>query len=478
MSSTPITLNGSASSSSQSDKRDSTAALSLPICIGWALGAMGANTVYMPYLSLFMRFITDYCGVAAAVGGALIGAGKLTDMISDLLIGSASDRTRSRWGRRRPYLLVGSILVVTFFIPLFSPPAALEGISLTIFLFLCVFAYSVAFALWYIPYVAMTTEMTTSYHGRSVLVSYRVTGGNIGQLIGGAGAAWLIAWYGNDRAAHGAMAQTLAVIGLIAMFLCLFLTRNAPTTEIHSRTSHDFRQKIRLALENGPFCRLVSMKIVYFIGQAFSQASIAYFTKYALGMSDHALATFLFISTIASIFSLPLWLKLAKRREKKEIIVGALLVLAVFQLSWLLVGEGEPMWLAACRFVVIGACMSGVNLMSFSMLPDTMDHDYLRTGLRREGMFAGVVVLMEKLAAAIGIGLMGLLLGAVGYAQSRTGGVGQQSADAIRGIYLAYSVIPAIGSLCAAAIIVRYGLTRRKLEAMRMAGPEAAATGQ
>jgi GPH family glycoside/pentoside/hexuronide:cation symporter len=157
-----------------------------------------------------------------------------------------------------------------------------------------------------------------------------------------------------------------------------------------------------------------------------------------------------------------LWLWVSKRIGKKHTFLAALALSLPVWLSWMLAVEGEPLALVYLRGVIIGISGSGVILMGQSMLPDTMEYDYLRTGLRREGVFAALYTTVEKFSGAIGVALVGVLLGAYGYVQSR-GGATEQPDSALWAIRVAMAYVPAIITLAGMAALAFYDLDERKL---------------
>ena len=155
-------------------------------------------------------------------------------------------------------------------------------------------------------------------------------------------------------------------------------------------------------------------------------------------------------------------LSCARRWGKKATFLAALALSLPIWLSWSLATHGEPLALVYLRGVIIGISGSGVILMGQSMLPDTMEYDHLRTGLRREGVFAALYTTVEKLSGAVGVALVGGLLGAYGYVQSRGGAV-EQPASALWAIRMAMAYVPAAITLAGMAALSLYDLDERKL---------------
>ena len=195
------------------------------------------------------------------------------------------------------------------------------------------------------------------------------------------------------------------------------------------------------------------------------QAVFAFFFAHVLKLSDSALGTYFLFSSLALIASQPLWLWALRRTgDKKRVYMIALAIGIPGFLSWLLAAPGDPAVLMYLRAIVIGISGGGAILMGQSMLPDTMEYDYRRTGLRREGIFSGIYTTVEKLAGAIGVAFVGAVLSASGYVAGR-GGATVQPDSAIQAIYLIMGILPATISALGMAGLLFYNLSEARLKA-------------
>ena len=166
--------------------------LPLSTCLGFGVGTVGVSVMLNAVTTYFPAFMSTVMGKDAAVAGYLLMLSKLYDAVADVVIGSMSDRTRSRWGRRRPYLLVGALISAISYLMIFSPPTLSEGM-VPIYMFVALVIYSTGYSLFNVPYMAMPAEMTDDPHQRSKLMSFRVVNGALGNLVGGWATASLIA---------------------------------------------------------------------------------------------------------------------------------------------------------------------------------------------------------------------------------------------------------------------------------------------
>jgi GPH family glycoside/pentoside/hexuronide:cation symporter len=189
-----------------------------------------------------------------------------------------------------------------------------------------------------------------------------------------------------------------------------------------------------------------------------------FFTSRVLQTSDYWLAAIFVFLAIGLVFSQPAWLKFAARYDKRVCFIFAAAFYVIISLSWLAAGPGESVAAFISRSLLLGIASGGLILMSQSMLPDTIEYDYLRTGMRREGAFSGIYTTIEKGATALGIGITGLILGATGYIESTVGDELIQPASALWGIQLSFAVVPALLLFGSIAFATYYRLDEAALK--------------
>ncbi len=419
---------------------------------------------------LLLRYMTDSLGIAASVAGLIFAGAKVWDAMSDPLMGAFSDRVSTPWGRRLPWLALGGLLCVGAVVALYTTPD-LSGTPLLVYLAAMLLVFATAYTMFNIPYIAMAVELTPSYHERTQLMSFRVVFSSFGSLIGLSLGPALLAWWGATRAGHARMSWVLAGFAVVSLMVCIWSLRNAPQT--HQQLQQPpLRQQLRSALENVPFLWLLAAKMAYFLALAFSVSSLAYFTKHVLQFSDELLGLFLGFQSVVLIFSQPLWLGVARRWGKRNGYIFAAALYGAAHFSWWFAGSGEPISLVILRGLFIGIAGGGTFLLTQAMLPDALEYDYLRTGLRREGSFTGLYVLVEKLSGALGVAFVGVFLGAMGYIEATGGQRIEQSESALLGLYICIGVLPLALQAISIAAISRYDLGEHQLESLRSAARE------
>ncbi len=442
---------------------------SLPLYMkaGWGLGTLSVAIGLTAQNMLVLRFMTDFVGIGAATAGFIIAVSKIYDTITDPVMGVISDHTPARFGRRRPYLLLGGILLAVSMVAIFSIPSALGEGGRVIYMASVLILFATAYTIFNVPYLAMPAEMTHGYDQRSELMSYRIYAVALSGMLASFAGPLIISEFGGGEEGHRMMSYFLAPIILGAAIVCFLATRNAPFTTRQNEKSVNFIEQVRLAAQNRPFFLLLAIKFCTLLNLGVSSIMPFFFT-YILEISYAFLGTFALCTQLSLMFSQPLWLWVSARIGKRNTYMVALCVAMITPLSWLLAGPGEPLVLLFGRAVIAGCAAGGVLLMGQALLPDTIEYDYLKTGLRREGVLAGLYTTVEKLATALGFAMIGTFLGAMGYVQS-TGDVDVvQPESAITAIRYAIAFIPFTVEVICLCLLTQYTLSKEKLEELKL----------
>ena len=442
--------------------------LGWPQIFAWSIGTVGPVTVLYLVSSGFLIYMTDVLGVSGALAGTLIFGVRIYDMFVDPLMGYVSDRTRSPMGRRRPWMLAGAFAITVGCIALFSVPApgaASSHTSLIFWTLIALLVYFTGYSMFNVPYMAMPAEMTDNFHDRTRLMSVRVLFVALSSALGAALAPRLIKLYGGAADGYQITAVVIGIIGLASMLLCVLATRRSRATTA-AETPMPVLQQFSVVLSNKPFVVLVLAKLMLLLSMSSLTATLWYMVQHVLHYDLNVASNISLAQTAGMLVLLPLWLWLARRNDKRRLFVIASVGTTTVLLSWMLVAPGEPIMLLVLRGFMLGAFAGGSLLMGQSMLPDTMEYDYRRSGVRREGAYSGVYSLVEKAGFAFGPLIVGLLLTSAGYnivAGSKTPAV--LSSEAVRAVYWGVSLVPAFATIVCIVLLRYYTLTEAALNA-------------
>jgi GPH family glycoside/pentoside/hexuronide:cation symporter len=196
------------------------------------------------------------------------------------------------------------------------------------------------------------------------------------------------------------------------------------------------------------------------------QAAFPFFFAQVLQVKDDQLAAYFLAQQVSMLLSQFFWLWMAVKFGKKPTLQIALFAMVLTGLTWLLAAQGDPFWQILLRAIVTGIGSGGVLLMGQALLPDTQEYDYLKSGLRREGLFAALYTTVEKASGAVGVAIVGWFLGFMGYVAGG-GGLAEQSESAILGIRLSVGLFSPLCCLLAFAALLFYNLPESRLKQLR-----------
>lgn len=449
---------------SDTPKHQNAAPVPTPVMAGFGVGSLGTGIFNSVPSVLLLYFMTDTLGVTARLAAWAIFIPKFWDVITDPLMGLISDRTHTRWGRRRPYMFVGAILMSVTFVFLFNVPE-FESDTGTFWYVTLVFALSAtAFTVFAVPYIAMPAEMSDDPHERTKIMTWRMAFMTLGILLGSGGAPVIVDAAGGGRAGYAAMSWAVGLFCASAMLLSVFSTRRA---RFATRTNHPFnlREQFAAAAGNRPFVALLIALIVQLTAVGVITAAAPYYAEHILHAGDETelYVTMLLVSYIGvAIVSMPFWAYVCGRLGKLASYRVAVTGFSLFCLTTALARDGYPLPLICAQVGLIGFCYGGTQVIPYSMLTDALQLDALRSGHRREGIFTGVWTAGDKLGVALGGFLMATVLGLVGYLESAGGAVVQPD-SAVFGIRMAFSFVPALTMFVSLAPLRFYSLDEAEL---------------
>ncbi|WP_394728790.1 MFS transporter [Altererythrobacter sp. GH1-8] len=431
--------------------------------IGWGIGSLGIALLYNTTSMLMLRYLVDYIGIAAGLASTLIAVSKVYDTVTDPMMGVITDRTKSRMGRRRPWLFLGAILSALA-LPILFMDVPFTGTALIVWVLFGLIWYATAYTVFSVPYMTMPAEMSDDPHERSEIFSWRVKAIAVGQLAAGAGGPALIVYFGGGQTGHIMMATVLGVLILISMMICFFMTRTARSLPMTVVKHSTLKEQARSLLADRNLTWLLSAKMMHLIAVAFGASSMAFYTMRVLQVPDTYLSLIIGSATAGILVATPVLTRISKRIGKQATYSLSVAIYVCANMAWYFCEIGLPAWVYVAIGFTSGVAGAGMMLIAQSLLSDIMADDRARNGYSREGVYAGFYTTVEKLSYAIGIVLVGTLLQAFGYIEG--GGMDIVQPDsAIYAIRLSASVAPASFAILAAIMMTQVkpeNLSRRE----------------
>jgi len=415
-------------------------------------------TIVAGFFQLF--FLTTVAGLPPGLAGTILLVVKIWDALNDPIIGWLTDRTSTRWGRRRPWLLFGAApFGLLFFLQWIVPPFDVTGKF--IYYLIIALLFDTAFTIVNVPYTALTPELTRDYDERTALNSYRFAFSIGGSLLGGILHQTIVGRYPDDPQTGYLVAG--AVVGtLIALpFLWCFLgTRERYEPDPEARDL-SLGEQIRYVFSNRPYLFVVGIYMFSWLAVQVTSAVLTFYITFWLRRPD-LITTFLLAVQGSALVFLFVWSAVSRRIGKKAVyLVGSVIWIGVQAFLFFL--QPEQITLAIILAVIAGAGVATAYLVPWSMMPDVIELDELETGQRREGMFYGFMVLLQKLGLALGLFLVGLGLQVAGFNENLPADLQPDSARlAIR---LMLGPVPTLILICGMILTWFYPITREKHEA-------------
>jgi GPH family glycoside/pentoside/hexuronide:cation symporter len=413
--------------------------VSTGIKAAWGIGSVGTVTVLTINSLLLLFFMTSVLGLAPALAGSLLFGAKLIDAIAAPVLGGVSDSWKGAMGRRAPFLLAGAFVSGLGVAMVFNPPAAFDTM-LPVWIMMSLIVIALGYTLFNVPYMAMPAEMTDMPAERTSIMSWRITFVSIGGLITGM-VPQLVTRLGGGRTGYGIVGFILAGVVIVAMLSTFAAARR--TRQVTGGAQAGGFKRYQVVLQNRPFMLIIAAKVCQLVGLASLTASILFLMKNVLLQPESTVGLYVTAATIATISTMPVWVWLGKRFSKRNLYMAACLLFACLTSSWLLAGANEPLPLILLRGFCSGTFSGGLLLMGQSLLPDAIDADCKRSGIRREGVYAGAYSFVEKASMAFGPLLIGLILQAFHFKPS-LGKAVAQPAEALTGIYIGVAIVPAL----------------------------------
>ncbi len=432
--------------------------LSLWTKAAYAIGDLGNSAgpgTIVPFWYLY--FLTNVAKLDPALAGVSILLGKLWDAVNDPLIGALSDRTRTRWGRRRPYLLWGAVPFGVTFALLWIVPPIQNQLLLCLYFGIVYILFDTAFTLVGCPYNALTPELTLDHDERTSLLTYRMAVSIVAGLL----VAFLLgqvvfpAFPDDEQAAFLAVGIVCGALFVPPLLITFIGTRERAEFQVEQAPNP--LVGLRYVLRNVEWRYALAMDLLGWMPVDIAAAVFPFFLVYWVGMTEGDANLVLGVILLSATLFLPVINWLSRRLEKKTAFMIATASWAVIMLSILLVPPGS-VTLAYLLAALTGLGVASAHLLPTSMITDVLEVDELMSGKRQEGIYAGFSVFVRKLSTGLVLAMIGPVLALAGYVE----GAAAQTPSTLTAIRLVISLIPAVLLVIACIVAWFYPLTRQR----------------
>jgi len=453
--------------------------INLSTKIAYGAGDLGSAITANIIVFYLSYFLTNVAGMSAGLAGSVRMIGGIWDAINDPIVGVLSDRTRSRWGRRYPWMIFGAVPLGMFFflqwlVPSFSPNPQTNQWWLFCYYIAISILFNTAYTAINLPYTALTPELTQDYHERTSLNSFRFTfsiGGSILSLIL---AQIIFSVVENPAQKYLILGGICAIISVLPTYWCVWGTKDraqrvleyrlAENAAAHIPEEHSeslpFLEQLRLAFSNRPFLFVIGIYLASWLAVQTTAAIIPYFVTSWMKLPESASAQVALAVQGTALLMLFVWAKVSHRFGKKAVyFMGmGLWIIAQAGLLFLQPGQVTLMYILA---ILAGFGVSTAYLVPWSMIPDVIELDELQTGQRREGIFYGFMVLFQKIGLALGLFIVGLVLESAGFKPTLAGqAIPIQPESALLAIRIAIGPFPTISLIAGLVLAYFYPITR------------------
>ena len=424
--------------------------LTLKTRIGYGIGDI-AICLYWSGVGLYLLyFYTDVVGISPSLAGLIYGIGMLWDAVTDPFMGYVAERTRTKWGVYRPYLLFGNVPLALSFVLLFWVPP-FEGAMLFSFLLLTNLLHRTCFTIVSVPFSSLTPRITSDSQERTNLTGFRMLGAQTGTNLMALLAFPIIFWVGGEDESSGFLVLgAIAGISALAIHAVTFMTVKEPENDLGiERVGGSLAEAAQAVAKNGPFWLVFSATLIVGITTIFFGNNLIYYTKYALNLHEYQ-GTILFTSGIIAFLSIPIWWVISNRIGKKLtwLISSSITLIALVSFYLYPISQLNEL-LILVGFIGFGSGAGGI--LFWSMLPDTIEYGEVHTGVRSESSLYGFMTFAQKGSIAFAIIILGLVLDAIGFQANEI-----QTESTIADMKAIMTLIPIVGIASSLVIIYFY----------------------
>lgn len=436
--------------------------------MSYGFGDFASSTFWTLFSMFLLFFYTDVFGITAAAAGTMFLVARLWDTANDPIMGMICDRTKTRWGKFRPYLLYGAlpftiIGILTFTTPDLDPTGKLIYAYITYTLMMMVYTAV------NVPYASLLGVMTKDTDERTSLASFRFIGGFSAGLMVTATANYLVEYFKTTGDLASAYQKTVAIYAVIAgVFFVLTFMGTKERLDPEEVESSTLKEDLSDLIKNKPWFIMLGAAIAVLVFNSLRGAAILFYFKYFIGdqtivyfgeVTQGALASAFMSSGYAtSLIGVVLAIPVATRIGKKNTFMLSGIICAILCTLFFFLPP-EQIELIFLINILIGISSAIVFPLIWAMYGDVSDYSELKTGHRATGLIFSSSSMSQKLGWTIGGAISGWILAAYGFVANEA-----QTPESIMGIRLMISIFAAVGALISVAIMYYYPLTEKYMK--------------
>lgn len=441
--------------------------LNLKTKLAYGAGDLGPAITANILIFYLSPFLTDVAGLNPGLAGQTQLIGKVWDAVNDPLVGVMSDKTRSRLGRRYPWILAGAVPFGFFFLLQWIVPQGTDQWGLFWYYTFISIAFGWLYTVVNLPYTALTPELTQDYDERTSLNSFRFAFSIGGSILSVILVGLIGSYFPELRQRYLVIGIVCGILGSLPLFWCVWGTFDRMKAvglqhpEAEQPVTIPFGQQLRIAFSNRPFLFVVGIYLCSWLSFQLTAAIIPYFVSSWMRMnSPWAVPSVVLAVQLTAMAVLPVWNVLSQRIGKRGV-YGVGMILWIIAQAGLFFLQPNQVTLMYVLAVMAGFGVSVAYLIPWSMLPDVIELDELQTGQRREGIFYSFVTFLQKVCLGLAVALVLQSLGWAGYVKPTDAvPLPVQPDSVLLAIRLAIGPVPTVALLIGMVLTYFYPITR------------------
>lgn len=437
--------------------------------VSYGVGDLSLNIAYTTLGFYFIFFLVNVAALPVQWAGAIFLIARIWDAVTDYSMGIISDKTKHPLGRRRIFIITGAVPFAVMFAMLWIVPST-NRIFLFIYYLMATILFNTFFTIVSVPYNALMPELTRNYDERTSLSGYRMAFSFVGNLVAAAGVSLIIdvIYPGKSfyKTSFPVMGLILAVLIIGFLLVTFFGTRETISEDV--LPEQNFLKTLKEILSLREFRLILGLFLLNMTGLDVFMALVIFFLKDVLLIPEEMTFIIMGLPLISAVGAVPFWIYLGEKLGKPKAYIHGVILFSFMLILFNTVPRGSII-LSMIFAVLVGISISALQVLPFAILPDIVEIDELKNGVRREGAFYGISTFLYKTASALAVAGVSGILGLFGYSE---GNFLHQSKTALTAIRVTFTLGPVLFLLFSLFLAAILPISRKShvetLESLRM----------